>query len=447
MQNLRLLSCFCIALCAIALPAGAVPSFSSQTGQACAACHIGAYGPQLTPYGSRFKIGGYTETGGDKDAKSIPLDLMFVESFTRTNEAQSSAPAAHFATNDNVAMDELSLQLSGGLTEHIGSYWQWSYNQIERKISTENMDLRFTTPYKFAGSDAIVGISVNNNPTVSDPFNTLPAIKFPYMMSSLIPMAAGSPMLAGLLTKQVIGASAYTFIDKSWYLEAGGYKTLSSALLDKLHVDNSAGSIDGTAPYWRVAYTRDYRRQAYSVGLVGMNARLHPDRLPGATDDYRDIGVDGSYQFLGNKSNIFTVNASYIHERQNLYASWLASNAERADHALNSAQLDASYFFHESYGLTLGWFDNHGTRDTFLFVPHPDTGSRTGKPDTSGTTMEFDWTPFGGEHSWLAPWANLRVGIQYIAYSKFNGSRDNYDGYGRRASDNNTVYLVLSTIF
>jgi hypothetical protein len=61
--------------------------------------------------------------------------------------------------------------------------------------------------------------------------------------------------------------------------------------------------------------------------------------------------------------------------------------------------------------------------------------------------MEFDWTPFGGEHSWLAPWANLRVGIQYIAYSKFNGSRDNYDGYGRRASDNNTVYLVLSTIF
>jgi hypothetical protein len=440
-------SLFFIALSTIALPAGAVPSFSSQTGQACAACHIGAYGPQLTPYGSRFKIGGYTETGGDKDSKSIPLNFMFVESFTNTSKAQSSAPAQHFATNDNFAVDELSLQLSGGLTDHIGSYWEWSYNQIERKISTENMDLRFTTPYQFAGLDAVFGISVNNNPTVSDPFNTLPAIKFPYMMSNLAPTAGGSPMLAGMLTKRVIGASAYTFIDKSWYLEAGGYKTLSAALLKDIHVDDSAGVIGGTAPYWRVAYTHDYRRQAFSAGLVGMNAHLHPDRLPGPTNDYRDIGLDGSYQFLGNRSNIFTVNADYIHEHQNLYASWLGGNSALASHALNSVQLDASYFFRESYGVTLGWFDNRSTGDSVLYAPSPDSGSRTSKPDTSGTTVEFDWTPFGREHSWLAPWANLRLGLQYVAYSKFNGSSGNYDGYGRTASDNNTLYVSLSTIF
>jgi hypothetical protein len=30
-------------------PALAVPSFAIQTGQPCAACHIGAFGPQLTP--------------------------------------------------------------------------------------------------------------------------------------------------------------------------------------------------------------------------------------------------------------------------------------------------------------------------------------------------------------------------------------------------------------
>ena len=61
--------------------------------------------------------------------------------------------------------------------------------------------------------------------------------------------------------------------------------------------------------------------------------------------------------------------------------------------------------------------------------------------------MEFDWTPFGREDSWLAPFMNLRVGLQYVAYSKFNGSSIDYDGYGRNASDNNTLYLVLSTIF
>jgi len=45
-----------------------------------------------------------------------------------------------------------------------------------------------------------------------------------------------------------------------------------------------------------------------------------------------------------------------------------------------------------------------------------------------GTPAETSYR-LGREHSWLAPWANLRVGIQYIAYSNFNGSRDNYDGW------------------
>ena len=434
------------ALCFVAAPAKAVPSFSAQTGEACTSCHIGAYGPQLTAYGSRFKLGGYTDTGGDANHTSIPLDLMFVESFTHTAEAQTAAPAPHFATNDNFAMDELSLQLSGRLAEHFGSYWEWSYNQIERKISTENMDVRYATPFTLAGLDSIFGVSLNNNPTVTDPFNTLPAIKFPYMMSSLTPMPDGSPLLAGVLTKQVIGANAYAFIDKSWYLELGDYKSLSSDLLQKIHVDDTVGSLTGAAPYWRLAYTHDTRRQAYSFGVVGMTAHLYPDRTPGSTDDYRDLGIDASYQFLGNRSNIFTANAAYIHERQDLTASWLAGNAARTGHTLNSLQLDGSYFFHQSYGLTLGWFDNTGTRDAILYAPAYDSGSRTGSPNSSGTTLELDWTPFGRDDSWLAPFANVRIGLQYVAYSKFNGAADNYDGFGRNASANNTLYLVFSTI-
>jgi hypothetical protein len=31
--------------------AHAVPSFAQQTGQPCAACHVGAFGPQLKQYG------------------------------------------------------------------------------------------------------------------------------------------------------------------------------------------------------------------------------------------------------------------------------------------------------------------------------------------------------------------------------------------------------------
>ena len=39
-------------------PARAVPSFSEQTGQPCTTCHVGGFGPQLTPFGRAFKLGG-----------------------------------------------------------------------------------------------------------------------------------------------------------------------------------------------------------------------------------------------------------------------------------------------------------------------------------------------------------------------------------------------------
>jgi hypothetical protein len=39
-------------------PALAVPSFASQTGMDCAACHIAF--PELAPFGKEFKLNGYT---------------------------------------------------------------------------------------------------------------------------------------------------------------------------------------------------------------------------------------------------------------------------------------------------------------------------------------------------------------------------------------------------
>src|SRR3978361_316818 len=63
-------------------PAHAVPSFAIQTGQPCAACHIGAFGPQLTPYGRDFKLHGYTASDG-KD-HGLPLAFTTQSSFTRT---------------------------------------------------------------------------------------------------------------------------------------------------------------------------------------------------------------------------------------------------------------------------------------------------------------------------------------------------------------------------
>ena len=52
----------------------AVPSFARQTGQDCVSCHVGGFGPQLTPFGVRFKIGGYVLSDGKPD--KVPLSAM-----------------------------------------------------------------------------------------------------------------------------------------------------------------------------------------------------------------------------------------------------------------------------------------------------------------------------------------------------------------------------------
>ena len=59
--------------------------------------------------------------------------------------------------------------------------------------------------------------------------------------------------------------------------------------------------------------------------------------------------------------------------------------------------------------------------------------SANGSPDTRG---------FIGEVNYL-PWLNVQLSLQYTHYMKFNGGTTNYDGLGRNASDNDTLYLLL----
>ena len=59
---IRLLTLVALAIGFSPRQADAIPSFARQTGQPCASCHTAF--PQLTPFGRRFKLGGYTLGGG-----------------------------------------------------------------------------------------------------------------------------------------------------------------------------------------------------------------------------------------------------------------------------------------------------------------------------------------------------------------------------------------------
>jgi len=60
-------------------------------------------------------------------------------------------------------------------------------------------------------------------------------------------------------------------------------------------------------------------------------------------------------------------------------------------------------------------------------------GDFSGSPATRGLTLEAFWIPV----------QYVRVGAQYTAYSRFNGASQNYDGFGRNARDNNSLFLYL----
>jgi hypothetical protein len=437
------------------LPAAtfALPSFAQQTSQPCAACHVGSFGPQLTPFGRAFKLQGYAlSAAGEIDQSeqtknAVPLAAMLVTSFTQTRTDQSQAAGPHADRNDNFSVQEASLFLAGHLTDHIGAFAQGTYSDIDGKTRLDNVDVRYARTFALAEKPTIVGISLNNNPSVQDAWNTLPAWRFPYMASELVPEQAASTLLDGGLEHQVLGVTGYAYWNTAWYFELGGYRSLSHGALSALNVEDSAGRVSGVAPYWRLTWTHDIAGQTFSIGTVGLDTRLEPARVRGQTDKYRDLGVDASYTLLAAGKHVVTVNAAVTNEQRTLDASFAAGSSARPQGSLHSQQLNASYYYDGHYGLTVARFDNRGSRDAGLFAPAADVGSRTGKPDSRGTIMQADWTPFGQSESWAAPWVNLRLGIQYTWYDKFNGATHNYDGFGRNAGDNNTLFLFAWMAF
>jgi hypothetical protein len=418
--------------------ASAVPSYARQTGQACATCHVGAFGPQLNSFGRQFKLLGYTMSDGKSGA--VPLSAMLVESYTHTQKDLSDNAGPHDGPNDNAALQQLSLFVAGKLTKHIGMFSQVTYSDIDRKVAMDNFDIRYATPFSRGAHAGVFGVSVNNNPGVSDLRHTLAAWRFPFISSEFTPGPIASPLIDGGLGQQVIGADAYVSLDSKFYGSFGLYKTLSRSLLDEMNVDYG-GRISGAAPYWRFAWEPQLSGQSLSLGVFGLDARLQPDGRGTPTDKYNDYGFDAAYERPMQNGDMLTVNGSFTHESNRLNSAFIAGEADRAGHSLSSTNFNASYYFHNTYGLSFGWFNVSGTRDLSLYAAEPDFGSNNGSPSSRGEVLQADWTPFGKSGSWKQPWANLRLGVQYTHFDQLNGAGNNYDGFGRNASDNDTLFV------
>jgi hypothetical protein len=426
----------------------AVPSFARQTGFECTACHVSW--PELTSVGRQFKLGGYTlmrETAGERPwlptssdgpPPNLPLAAMVQGSLTDTRRTSGADPA-NLSRNDALVLQQFSAFYAGRIVDHLGAFVQWTYDGIAHHSSVDNIDVRAAGHYEGDGIDLNYGLSINNNPTVSDVYNTTSAWSFPYASSSVAVAPNASTLIDGGLAQQVVGLGAYTMWNRTLYAEIAGYGTADGALsVFRAGTDKTTDAVlDGTAPYWRLALQHSWGEGVHSamIGTYGIVARKFPDSLDpkGSSDRYRDIGIDAQYQYLSDRHR-FSAQLNWIRETQSLDATFAAGGAGNPTDTLRTFRGKATYYYDQKYGATVQYFRTTGSVDDGLYnTGEPVTGSASGSPKNSGTVAELDWLPR----------RDLRLMLQYIAYQTFNGASINYDGFGRNAKDNNTLYFVL----
>ena len=437
---------FALVAVLVALPrvASAVPSFASQTGLPCAQCHVMAFGPQLTAYGRQFKLNAYTFRKQD-GGLNIPLSATAIAGFDSVSKASPSPPP--FSDKDNLALQEVSVYFAGRITDNLGAFVKATYDNIFDTKSWDLMDVRYARSVNLWGHSAVLGIDVNNYPRVQDLWNTGGAFGFPYIQSELAPFQNAQPIIHGALGNTVLGASVYSMIDNLVYAELGFYRGLTNKWLGDLGDPGADPHIVGAAPYGRVVVQQQQGPHYFAVGLVGLSAKQQPFPTTSETNRYTDFGIDGSYQWNIGTPNAIDAHASWIHENRSLDASFAAGASDSISNSLESFEADATYIREQTWAASLGLFATNGTANRLLFAPGSVNGSASGSPATRGYILQAEWVPFGKAGSFAAPWVNVRVGLQYTGYWRFNGGNTNYDGSGRSASDNNTLFAFVWLAF
>jgi hypothetical protein len=469
-----LLAASCSVLIAFAPTAHAVPSFARQTGMACQACHT--VFPELTHFGRMFKANAYTLDnlkqlrGMTQDREELlsigqqpPISAMAQVSYTKTKKPlPDSSGLDGAAQNGTVSFPQTaSLFYAGKIAPQLGGFIQLTYDNAANVIHIDNTDVRFAGHrLDTRDRDLVFGATVNNNPTVQDLWNGTPAFGFPYTATNAALTPLARTQIDGTLGQSVAGLGGYLMWNESLYVELSFYRSAKQGFTHP--VTGAAGPLDSTAenvisgpaPYWRLAYEHQWRGSSIEIGAYGMSVDLFPGAgtpLAGATNRFRDRAIDAQYQLVGDLHSL-TVAGTRIHETMTLDAAFAAGAAANPTNTLTTSRLWATYYYRRVYGATLGFFSTTGSTDALLYPPvnafaagalpacagpTPPAAcgvaaSANGSPDTRGWIGELNYVP----------WMNTKFSLQYTAYSKFNGGSTNYDGFGRNASDNNTLFLL-----
>ncbi len=376
----------------------AIPSFARQTGLKCSACHT--IFPELTQFGRNFKLHGYTLGGGDS---------KILSKFSAMVQIVQNRPK-HATTQDHaLTIPQSSIFFGGKITDNIGAFIQTTLDDTG-VYGMDNTDIRYADTMKLSGINVDYGVSLNNNPTVQDLWNSTSAWGFPYAgANGTNGVNNGATQLDGLAANAT-GLSIYTLWNDLLYVEAGAYAgSKATGLSNILHASTATANdtkpgysyLDNTAPYARVALQHNFGDNYLMIGAQYLDAKIignYYNPTPVASITYRDYGLDAQWQYT-KENHMVSLEASKIWEKQ----------SDGNNDNLTTTKGKISYFYQQTYGLTLDYITNSN-----------DAGTQN-----TGTTVQIDFCPV----------QTIKLAAQFNNYTRFNGTNAN-------ASDNNNIGII-----
>ena len=330
--------------------------------------------------------------------------------------------------------------VAGKISDNIGAFIQGTYDNYANQdpnghfagqFAADNMDFRYADRLIGHGQDLIIGVSFNNAPSVSDPWNTAAA----WMQYVPVP----SP-------------PAYQFVD-------------GTAPYPGYGADANVAGITLYA-FWNQTVSHEWQASNIMVGTSGMIAHVYDPgsdySSPANLGRYRNNGFDAQYQYLLDPHTV-TAQLAFMHQLQEYSANAVAGGspyylangvtpvaAPNGSDITNILRGKISYIYRAGYGGSVSFFNETGSSNTLNQSAGYDTNGQITANDPFNTGISS--TPVNGSLSgnpgirgltyevFCMPIQNLRLGLQYTAYSRYNGAADDYDGFGRSASDNNTLF-------
>lgn len=325
-------------------------------------------------------------------------------------QVDMTLPKSGSTQNDNLTVPQASIFFGGKIINHVGAFAQITYDNTPgaANFGADNIDIRYANSAKLNGMMVDYGLTVNNNPTVQDLWNSTAAWGYPYAGG----LGLGNTQLDGI-GADVVGLGAYAMWNNWLYTEFDAYQgSKASGLLNVFHfttlpsADAKDGYVynDGTAPYVRIAVQHNFGNNYVMVGGQYLETKQignYYTPTPDATIDYKDYAIDAEWQYTKG-DHLVTAEASNAWETQ--------SQTGSADVKTETLKGKISYFFKQKYGVEFNYVTTK-------------TDSAT---DNTGTTVQLDY---------FIPTQNIKLAAQFNNYTK-------YDGTSVGASDNNNVYLV-----